>query len=288
MALMQISFSAYGKLPSSREFVWRNCDSMSAAAFKGWLDGAAGVLPAVKGLRQVDYALHVGDGKGRIVGSLWPSTDAGGLRPYLLALFSEDEGSSPAVPFRSVWNKCAKLHDALRGARDERELFRELELLDSVSLEDSTATPAIPLQVWVDDVLHGDLDQMALALWRWRSTVARDELDEPSRRSVLRIPLSARMDIAEQADSFMASWPRMDGLVLRGGDRDYLHLIAGRAVPADLMASPTFKGLRFQNLLDPTLPSQLEGFAGFLQQLRGTARNLTLRSLSHSAAPQRT
>jgi hypothetical protein len=93
-----LRFSAFGKLPSSREFVWRNCDTPSNAAFKVWLEGAAGILPAIKGLRQVDYALRVGDGKGRIVGSLWPSTDAGGLRPYPFAQRVEEVRKAPRGP----------------------------------------------------------------------------------------------------------------------------------------------------------------------------------------------
>lgn len=272
--MIRLRFSAYGKLPSSREFIWRNCDTPSATAFKGWLEGAAGILPAIKGVRQVDYVLHRCDGEGRIVGTLWPSTDAGGLRPYPFALFAVDDAAARGIALRTVWSKCAELHEGLRGAHDEHELFRELELLDDVSIEVSTATPFIPLQVWVDDVLQGDMDRMALALWRWRRAIESGDLAGASRRSVLRVPLSARIDTAEQADSILDSWPQ-DGLVLRG-DEHYLHLIVGKAVPSDLVASSTSKGLRFQSLLDPTLPAQMEGFSEYLQHLRSGAAHPSL------------
>jgi hypothetical protein len=134
-----------------------------------------------------------------------------------------------------------------------------VEQLDRVSLDDLPAPSTIPLQVWVDDVLPGNLDQLALGLWRWRQALLNSEYTATRARNVLNVPLSRRLSSEEQAESLVGTSLRMDGLLMHNEKEGILHLIAGKAIPADLLPVAP-RDTQLHDVLDPTLPRQLEGF----------------------------
>lgn len=101
--------NAYGKLPIYKDFISTGLTEPAAREFRNWLDrGFSHRWSVDDRYRHAEIASHsflfrLPDGKGCVAGSLWGSSDEGGLRRFPFTLFvSFPPGQAAADPLTAV------------------------------------------------------------------------------------------------------------------------------------------------------------------------------------------
>src|SRR5450755_3035283 len=98
----RLAVSAYGKLPIYKDFISSGMTDAPAREFWGWLDkGFSHRWSTDEACQNVDvpphsFLLRMPDCKGYVAGSLWGSSDEGGLRKFPFALFFSFPKDHPA------------------------------------------------------------------------------------------------------------------------------------------------------------------------------------------------
>lgn len=228
---------AYGKLPLAKDYLRVGCAEGAPALWRKWLDaaysgGAGGVFPALGG----PLCLATGSVWGEpLVGLLWPSSDAGGLRKFPLTFLVERRAKPARVDAaagfplaRAVWRELAALKRtsetrpdgaAFLGAIRGRELDLNTlapaqgERFDFGSFEAALAP------------LDGGLDALLRRL---------AELRRSGPRALLRLPLATNLDFVEQAHGWLSLCTDLG--LLHGADAPAAYFSA--EAPAD--GAPAF------------------------------------------------
>src|SRR5262245_1332620 len=116
--------NAYGKLPIYKDFISTGLTDVPAREFRSWLDkGFSHRWSVDENYRQTEIPSHsflfrLPDGKGCVAGSLWGSSDQGGLRKFPFTLFvSFPSGQTASDPVTALEylspleRRCRELRD---------------------------------------------------------------------------------------------------------------------------------------------------------------------------------
>jgi len=176
--LQRFSLNAYGKLPIYKDFISTGLTDPAAREFKTWLDRAFSHRWSVdENYRDVEIAPHsflfrLPDGKGFVAGSLWGSSDEGGLRRFPFTLFlSFPAGQAAADPLTAVeylsllearardlreqygsGASLASFHQTYRGA----SLDCPLKTRDQIRREIHESDPGVLLSTFAESILGAD------------------------------------------------------------------------------------------------------------------------------------
>ena len=202
-----LAVEAYGKLPLAKDYLRVGCAEGAPALWRKWLDagfssGSAGHFPALSGPLRFATGSVWGE---PLVGLLWPSSDAGGLRKFPLTLLVERRAkparTDAAAGFpvaRTLWSELEALKRAgesradgagflaaLRGREFDLQALAPArgERFDFGSFEAALAA--------LDGGLEGILRRLA-------------ELRRSGPRTLLRLPLAANLDHVEQAHGWLS------------------------------------------------------------------------------------
>ncbi|HXM80205.1 MAG TPA: TagF domain-containing protein, partial [Thermoanaerobaculia bacterium] len=122
----RLSVNAYGKLPIYKDFISSGLTEPAAREFRAWLDkGFSHRWATDDGCRESEippynFLVRLPDSRGCAAGSLWGSSDEGGLRKFPFALFLSFPGAHGAAdPIAAV----EYLGDLERRASELRFLF---------------------------------------------------------------------------------------------------------------------------------------------------------------------
>jgi type VI secretion system ImpM family protein len=118
--------NAYGKLPIYKDFITTGVTDPAAREFRTWVDrGFSHRWSTDENYREVEipshsFLLRLADGKGFVAGSLWGSTDEGGLRRFPFTLFVSFPGGQAATEPLTAVDYLALIEAR---SRDLRERF---------------------------------------------------------------------------------------------------------------------------------------------------------------------
>lgn len=289
------TLSAYGKLPAARDFVWHNCPDGSRRAFRAWLDSAGPLLSAIPGWSRLLFKFRPMPGEAPLLGVVWPSSDAGGLRPFPFALFSEGDrriwqGASLERELGPAWQACEQACLGLRSKRDEPEMARLLEELDSGQDAAGPAVLSEPdarLSEWVTDVYGKDTEHFVLGLWRWRQLIEQGRAD--SSKTAFLLPLSRRFALSAQ----VGSWTHVCQAAGWRSDREVL-VLERQDLAACLLTTAAAESLRSFATPAPDCwelrargtPKNLAGFQDFDSHVRREMGHLSLRHVAELIGPR--
>jgi hypothetical protein len=202
-----LGVEVYGKLPLAKDYLRVGCAEGTPALWRKWLDagfsgGSGGTFPALCGPLRFATGSVWGE---PLVGLLWPSSDAGGLRKFPLTFVVERR----AKPARA---------DAAAGFPVARALWRELEALkrasearpDGAAFLGAVRGRELDLQALAPaqaerfdfgsfEAAYAALDGGLVGLLRKLA-----ELRRSGPRTVLRLPLAANLDLVEQAHGWLS------------------------------------------------------------------------------------
>src|SRR5215813_9661547 len=172
--LQRFGLNAYGKLPIYKDFISTGLTDPAAREFRAWLDrGFSHRWSVDDNYRDVaiephSFLFRLPDGKGFVAGSLWGSTDEGGLRRFPFTLFlSFPAGQSAADPLTAVeylslvearardlreqygaGGSLASLYQTYRGA----SLDCPLKTPDQIRREIQESAPETPLSTFAESI----------------------------------------------------------------------------------------------------------------------------------------
>jgi len=195
----------YGKLPIAKDYLRVGCSEGAGQAWRGWLDAgysgsAAGSFPTLAAPLRFTTGSVWGE---PLVGLLWPSSDAGGLRKFPLTFLVERRlkpaRADAAAGFptaRALWRELAALK---RSAETRPDGAAFLAAVRGRELDVETLAPA-----------HGE--RFDFTSWKvaidgassgLASLLARlEELRRGGPRPLLRLPLVSNLDPLEQAHAW--------------------------------------------------------------------------------------
>jgi len=268
-----LRIAAYGKLPFYREFLRARCGTAAADAFCEFLDRVP-PLPADRGAAPTQMFGAVPGGSGRVLASIWPSSD--GQRDFPLACFTSLP--EPSEQRSDTW---AALEPSLAGFREAYEQLAAQT--DPASFEECVTSLArlrspdqrrpernsscgIELRSFGRSSWAGDTEAQLFALWRLRRML---RAIQPDARTTFRLPLSADHPAAPQIDTWIAVWAaatrrsQAPGILTVQQPRPTLLLFAGTA---KLEHFATLRGQEVSGVLDFVPceePASLDGFDEF-------------------------
>ena len=192
----------YGKLPIAKDYLRVGCAEGAGAAWREWLDraysgGTGGTFPELAWPAN----FVTGEAWGEpLVGGLWPSSDAGGLRKFPFTLLVErrrkaargdlDEGWSKSA---AIWRELGALRANAESSGDGQRFLAAMRgrELDLDTLE-GTRESGIDFATWRAAIDAGE-DGLEKTLRRL------SDLRRGGPRAVLRLPLVSNMDARGQA-----------------------------------------------------------------------------------------
>jgi hypothetical protein len=143
----------YGKLPVAKDYLRVGCGEGSGRELREWLDRAFGAVREASEQPVLREPLRfLGQGsKEPLLGLVWPSSDAGGLRSFPFTLFVARRKRALAADLdaglaeaEGLWRLLAELRDRCLGFAEGREVLddvrgREVELAACAPVESSAA-----------------------------------------------------------------------------------------------------------------------------------------------------
>jgi len=193
---------AYGKLPIAKDYLRVGCSEGASAQWRDWLDraysgSAGGVFPKLAWPAR----FLVGEAWGEpLVGVLWPSSDAGGLRKFPISFHVERRRKLVAHDLEQGWRATAGVWQAL-------DALRERTAGESDGQRFLASVRACELEV----ERIGAVDEDGLDFGEWKRAIDAEgegldgllrrlaELRRAGPRAMLRVPLVAHGSLVAQA-----------------------------------------------------------------------------------------
>ena len=167
---------AYGKLPSARDFVRFGTQSAASIGVRSMLDaGAAAVIAGRdRGAHELRFVRCAKREQGLVAGTIWPSSDQGGLRAYpftVFEVFPELAANDGVFTFLEGRHRFHRgLFADCRGAADLGEVRELLEAGGEsvLSAPEPRRVVGGGVAAWLRSVFDESEDALLLGLWRLR------------------------------------------------------------------------------------------------------------------------
>ncbi|MHC4959419.1 MAG: hypothetical protein ACYTGN_13720 [Planctomycetota bacterium] len=278
-----ITLGAYGKLPLSREFLTFSCDGKFARGLTDFVHEAA---RSMADMPQRDDAVRMyaplARGAVYAAASIWPSSDAGGKRPFPFCMFTirKPDALPPGHPgFCTAFAPMHAAHEdaylAFRGMANAGDFESYLRAADGTpgpgadgERDFRRAALGIETETFIRK-LYGDEDRrFAVLLWRL-AQLARADAELSQGITGLRLPLVKGLPLETQADAWLGLLKEAGGLgprpnMLLGdfgpGDTASMVLLLRPVHPRDfeIVAERPVR-----NLFDLSAHKELADMAGF-------------------------
>ncbi len=200
----------YGKLPIAKDYLRIGCGQGSAAAWRSWLDRAfspTGTQSSAPLLLWPARYVYQDDEHAPVLGTAWPSSDAGGLRKFPFSLLVERR---PKALLKDTWRgfpRGATLWGVLRDlyarrsrhedARDYISAMRSEELVcDPV---DEKEAKGADFHAWTQSLFPAGRDGLEELLSRMC------QLDRDGFRGPYRLPLAAGLPVRDQVHAWLTA-----------------------------------------------------------------------------------
>lgn len=194
----------YGKLPIAKDYLRIGLGDGAGLDLRGWLDAAFSVSGAAEHAPRLAWPSRfvLGDvSKSSSQGVLWPSTDAGGLRPFpfLMAVVRQSRALLADMDrelraARAVWDQLLVLHERLVESDDGVSGLQGIRGRE-IAVEEGyePAVGSVPVDTWSRVVWPGvGVDGFMETLRSLESIRSRPG------RGPLRLPLAERVGFCEQ------------------------------------------------------------------------------------------
>lgn len=120
----------YGKLPLAKDYLRVGANKGNARALREWLDAAFSTRASQSGVTRFPWPARfvIGDGADEpVMGSVWPSSDTGGERPFPFAVFLERRRKPLANSFAEGFRGLREVWSRLEDCYEQRGEFRDGE-----------------------------------------------------------------------------------------------------------------------------------------------------------------
>ncbi len=204
---------AYGKLPLAKDYLRVGAGEGTGREFREWLDQAFSGQTSAGAPTTLPWPMRfvVSGGRGEpLLGTAWPSSDAGGLRKFPFALFVERRKKALIEALSRGLADQHRWWEAIETFYDARENFADgqsfLAAMRGKTIEAAKADPDdggdeeaehVAWQEWLQALWPADPAARLAETLRAVAQAARD-------RRPLRLPLVGELPIAEQ----VAAWCR--------------------------------------------------------------------------------
>jgi len=215
-----LSLSGYGKLPFSREYLRLHFDGDAAFAFREYLDVEAGRL--LKGLDHEncdECNLIFSQPRERIVASIWPSADAGGLRQFPFSFFTSIPAQETSPSLSGLWTGLKTVFEDLREAFAQAKALPDRAAMDRVFNPEERGLPApsapdichdrqqreacsTGIREWAEGAFGDVSEYFPVALWHLMGMKAALQTDTEAYAGI-KLPLSDSVEIASQVDAWL-------------------------------------------------------------------------------------
>ncbi len=197
----------YGKLPLAKDYLRIGCGAGTGLALREWLDqGFSGTAESQPVLARPLCFVAATESAEPVQGCLWPSSDAGGLRRFPLAILVERRRKALLSDLAAgldqacgVWSRLREVHSTCRAQADGQALLTSLR---GVELDLDDVAPQTPERFALEDWLS--------ALWPGEGTAGLlgtlEALGAPalqSERECLRLPLAVDLPLRDQVHGWL-------------------------------------------------------------------------------------
>jgi type VI secretion system ImpM family protein len=201
----QAPVQLYGKLPLAKDYLRVGAGQGAGQTFRDWLDRAFSQAPNAKDALTLAWpaAFVLGDSWGApLVGAAWPSSDAGGLRPFPFVAFVErkkkavqEDLDAGAPVSAAVWQRLHEVY-ASREEHSDAQSFLGAMRTQQVDFAALEAPPAesVNFDTWLEALWPGKGKEGLL-----ETLCGLEALRKQAHRGPLRLPLALDLPTRPQS-----------------------------------------------------------------------------------------